>query len=216
MGWYIYILNGFELVSFITGCFYWKKLRNTYWNWFTVYLGIIFLTEMAGEYLLFVKGELSSNIALYSYFGIPVQFVFFFWLFSKMYKKISVRILSIVSVSVYLICLIIDLAYINKIEFYFESFSYVIGCLFLLLFLLVFFYNLVSSDEIVRFKSNKLFWVSTGALFFYIGTLPFFAFRKKLYVQYEDMFYGYWYLQFFLNYLMYLFFTFSFIWGKPR
>jgi hypothetical protein len=61
-----------------------------------------------------------------------------------------------------------------------------------------------------------MFWVCLGLMLFYIGTIPFFAFRKVLYVEHRDFFYVYWYIQFGLNYLMYLLFILSFVWGRPK
>ena len=217
MKWYIILLNIFELLACVTGLFYWRKIRNSFWQWFPVYLGVIFLTEMTGEYLLFVKRDLSANIFLYTYFGIPAQFFFFYWLFYQYFKiKKSNRKWSLISTAIYLVALIADLTYISKHEFYFESFSYVIGCLFMLILLLIFLFGFTNEEEIVNYKKSMMFWVCIGLLIFYIGATPFFAFRSKLYKENTAFFYVYWYVQFGLNYLMYLLFTVAFIWGKPR
>lgn len=216
MPWFIYTLNAFELMACIVGFMYWQKIRDAYWKWFPVYLGVIVLIEMTGEYMLHVKKDLSANIAIYSFFGIPLQFFFLYWLFYQQFKKTSNSNWPLISAVIYLAALITDLSYISGIEFYFESFSYTIGCTLLLALLFIYFFRFIKSDEIIGYKNNMMFWVSIGVLAFYIGTMPFYAFRKKLYVEFENFFYIYWYIQFGLNYLMYLFFIFSFIWGKPK
>ncbi|MBK8610825.1 MAG: hypothetical protein IPL84_13030 [Chitinophagaceae bacterium] len=216
MSWFIIILNILELATALTGFLFWKKIKDSHWKWFPIYLGIIFLTEMTGEYFLHVKADLKTNIAVYSYFGIPVQFFFFYWLFHQQFKNTNKSKWPLISAAVYFISLVADLLYISKIQFYFESFSYVIGCVFLLVLILIYFNRFIKSDEIIRYKSSMKFWVCIGLLVFYVGAMPFFAFRKALYVDNKDFFYIYWYAQFGLNYLMYLFFIISFIWGKPK
>jgi len=216
MSWFIIVLNILEFMACITGLVFWNKFKNSYWKWFPVYLGVIILTELIGEYLLHVKKDLASNIALYSYFGIPIQFFFFYWLFYQQFKPAAKSKWPLISAAIYLICLVTDLAYISKIKLYFESFSYVIGCIFLLILILIYFARFIKSDEIIKYRTSMMFWVALGLMIFYIGAMPFFAFRTELYRQDKDFFYTYWYIQFGLNYLMYLLFIISFIWGKPK
>jgi hypothetical protein len=215
MNWVI-ILNILELAACVTGFYYWKKIKDTYWRWFPVYLGIIFITEMACEYFLQVKHNLPLNIAIYSYFGIPIQFFFFYWLFFKQFTGTNISKWPLISAAVYFIALVADLAYISNIPFYFESFSYIIGCIFLLGLLIAYFARFAGSDEIINYRSSMMFWTCLGLILFYVGSMPFYAFRNKLYVEYKDLFYVYWYIQYGLNYVMYLLFIVSFIWGKPK
>ncbi len=216
MSWFIIILNLLELLACVTGFIFWSKIKHRYWKWFPLYLSAIFITEIAGDFFLHVKGNLQLNIALYSYFGIPLQFLFFYWLFYQQFKNTNTSKWPLISAVIYLICLVADLLHINKIELFFESFSYIVGCLFLLVLTLMYFARFMKSEEIMQYKSSMMFWVSIGLLAFYVGTMPFWAFRKYLYVNHKVFFYSYWYIQFGLNYLMYLLFTVSFIWGKPK
>lgn len=216
MPWFLYLLNAFELLACVIGFLYWKKIKETYWKWFPIYLGVIVLTEIIGEYFLFVRDDLQTNTIIYSYFGIPIEFLFFYWLFHQNFRKTSNYKWPLISATIYIISLVVDLSYISKIEIYFESFSYTIGCILLLVLLLIYFSGFIRGSEIINYKSSMMFWVSVGIMVFYIGTMPFYAFRTKLFAEYEKFFYIYWYIQFGLNYLMYLFFTISFIWGKPK
>jgi hypothetical protein len=216
MNSFIIILNVLELLACITGFIFWNKIKKTYWKWFPVYLFVIVLTEVTGEYLLNVKNDLELNIAVYSYFGIPLQFFFFYWIFYQQGKKTNNRNWPLISAAIYFISLVADLLYISKIRFYFESFSYIIGCVFLQILVLIYFSRFIKTDEIIKYRSSMMFWMCLGLMVFYTGAMPFFAFRKTLYVNYNDLFYIYWYIQFGLNYLMYLLFSVSFIWGKPK
>lgn len=61
-----------------------------------------------------------------------------------------------------------------------------------------------------------IFWVMTGLFTFYIGSIAFWGLRTTLYYNYRSIFDVYNNIQFVLNCLMYLNFTFSFVWGKPK
>jgi hypothetical protein len=216
MSWFIIVLNIFEALACITGFLYWKKIRNSYWYLFPVYLAIIVLTELTGEYLLHVKKDLDVNIALYRYFGVPVQFFFFYWLFYQYFKSTKRNKWPLYSAAIYLASWLTDLVYLSSFKLYFDSFSYAVGCILLLVLLLIYFTRFIKSDELLHYKSSMMFWVCMGIFIFYIGSLPFWGLRTTLYRQYPDFFYTYWYTQYGLNYLMYILFSVSFIWGKPK
>src|ERR1044071_5925628 len=83
---YFYIrlgLNLLELAACITGFIYWKKIKDSYWKWFAIYLLLIVLTEVAALFIAYQLKDAALNGKLYSYFGIPLQFLFFSWLFAR-------------------------------------------------------------------------------------------------------------------------------------
>ncbi|WP_272149004.1 hypothetical protein [Tenacibaculum aiptasiae] len=73
----------------------------------------------------------------------------------------------------------------------------------------------IKNDNILEFNRNKMFYITVGVILFYIGTYPFFAFNdiliKDKYIHIWNMYYIYFLIS---NYLMYLLFAASFIWGK--
>lgn len=211
-------LNLFELLACITGFLYWNKIQRTYWKWFPVYLAIIVVTELAGKYLLYDLSRPDLNGNLYLYFGIPLQFLFFFWLFGQYYSRSGMKRLPLVGACCYVLCWILDIIYFNETSttWWFRSFSYTVGNVILLLLIIGFFSRIIRSDEILQIKSNLMFWVCVGLLTFYLGTLPFFGLYNTLNEKHPHIFDVYWYIQIGLDYLMYLFFMAGFIWGKPR
>ncbi|HEV7779936.1 MAG TPA: hypothetical protein VGO58_01655 [Chitinophagaceae bacterium] len=216
MSLFLFILNGFELAACIVGFLYWNKIKGTHWKWFPVYLAAIVLGEIAAEFFLHIKKDLATNGAIYSYFVIPLEFFFFYWLFYRQFKHTKSSKWPLIAAAIYFVCLVADLLYINKIDFFFESFSLVVGSLFFLVLLLIYFRKFMKSEEIVNYRSSMMFWVCLGLMIFYIGSMPFSAFRTFLWEKHNDLFYIYWYAQFILGYLMYSLFIVSFIWGKPK
>lgn len=211
------ILVAFEVAASITGFIYWKKIKDSFWKWLPFYLGIIGLSEVIAAYLYEHRQPVLAT-GLYRYFVIPMEFVFLYWLFYKYFKEAQIKNnWPLYSTVIYLLCWLVDLLYIEgKMKLLFDSFSYVVGNIMLLLLLLVFFISFIKSDELLNYKSSNMFWITVGLLVFYLGSLPFWGLRTTLYRQYRDLFYVYWDVQFGLNYLMYSFFIISFIWGKPR
>lgn len=203
-----------ELSACVTGFVYWKKIRHTYWRWFPVYLGVIVMVELTAMYISMVVRDRQLNSDLYRFFGIPIQFLFFYLLFYKYLENTREKRWPLIATACYLVSWIADLIYFRKIGFL--SFSYTMGNTILLVLLFLFFIKFINSEEILKYRSSLMFWVCLGLLVFYLGTFPFFALRNTLYKSYKDVFYVYWYISFVLNYIMYILFAIAFIWGKPK
>jgi hypothetical protein len=207
MSWPVIVLNAFELLACIVGFVCWIKIKDTYWRWFPVYLALIVLVEITAEYFLHVKKNLVLNNGIYQYFGLPLEFLFLYWLFYRW---------PLIAAAIYLACWLLDIFYLGQLSLYFESISYIIGTIMLTVLLLIFFINFSKSDAILKYQSSMMFWVCIGLMIFYVGTLPFYGLRTTLYHLDKHFFYAYWYIQFVLNYLMYTLFVVAFIWGKPN
>jgi hypothetical protein len=202
----------FELVACIAGLACYKKIRHSFWKIFPLYLVFVVLAEQTGNYLR-LHYPLEVNVHFYSYFEIPVEFVFFFTLFRLADKRNRYNWISLLCMGTYLACWLVEILLKKPIFFYY--FSYTVGNLLLLILILRFFIRLVTSDGIITFKRNMLFWVSLGLLIFYLGSFPYFALVEFMANKYPDLIYTYKDITYFLNCFMYLMFTFSFIWGKP-
>lgn len=204
-------LNFFELLASVVGFLYWNKLRYSYWKWFPIYLAVILVVELTGKYILLVAGNVELNIRLYRYFGTPVQFLFFFWLFSRYFKHSKERYWAITGACIYILCALVELYYLSGRKFWFFSFSYTAGNIILIILIMIFFVKLIGSQDILHYKYNMMFWVCLGLLIYYLGTLPFWGLRNMLLASYPKLFRTYWYIQFGFDYLMYIFFVIGFV-----
>ncbi len=209
-------LNFFELAACITGFLHWHKIKDSYWKWFPIYLGLIVLMEFTGKFILQVLEDPQLNIRYYKYLVIPFQFLFFFWLFRQYFNtKQASRNINIVC-AIYIVCWVVDMVYVSKEKWWFSSFSYTIGNIILLGLILSCLYKIIKSDDILQFRASMMFWVCLGLLFFYLGSLPFFGLWNYLNNNHPAIFDNYWYIQMALNYLMYFTFSLGFIWHKPK
>lgn len=209
-------LNFFEALAVGASLMYWKKLRHSYWRFFAFYLATIFLAEVTGEFTGYQLHWVRFNIALYRYFVIPLEFLFFFWLFWKYFGRSLRRWWAFAAAFLYLICLAVDLAWLGGLETAFFSFSYMAGNMSLLVLVILFLSDFIRSDEILNYRSSMMFWVSAGLLVFFMLSLPLYGLWNTLAYRHPGLFNRYWIATMVFNYIMYLLFALSFVWGKPR
>ena len=222
MSWFVIIQDFFELIACIAGFLFWEKIRHSYWRWFPVYLTVIFLTELVGEYTVYVNNNVDLNVAIYKYWGIPIQFFFFYWLFHKKSIRRRNHRWPLYAAATYFLWLLSDIfswpgvLYTNISKFRFLATSYAIGTVLLLVLTLMYLVNFVKSEERISFRSDMMFAVAFGLLVFYMLSMPFDMLRTTLYYNYKEIFYIYWHIQYILDYLMYIMFAIAFIYGKVK
>ena len=203
----------FELMPVLAGFYYWAKVKDNHFKWFVLYLLYIFLADLTGG---IIDIYLFSNVKYYDYFVIPVEFIFFFWLFRAELKNGKNRRLPVICLGVYLAAFLVDVIYFSRHQFPFYSFSYSVGNLLLLILILFFFIELINSNAILSYRQNMMFWINVGLLIYFLGTLPYYGLRNTFVYKYHRLHIIYNYITLILGCIMYLTFTLSFIWGKPN
>lgn len=194
------------LVSFI----YLFKLKNSYWKWFAVYLICICIQEFFWYFNISILNI--SKQTYYGFLGIPIQYLFFYWLFAL--KSLNNKKLFIICCTVYLLSIIVE-ALLEKIHVFY-SISINIGTIILIFLVVLEFIKQIKNDNILNFRENKMFYINFGIIIFYVATYPFIAFYKMLANQYVEIWNAY-YLYFIIsNCIMYLLFMLSFLWGKQQ
>ena len=207
------VLHAMESVAFMTGIILYKKVKSTCFKWFVFYLGFIILAEIIGKIVRLIHVD---NQFMYSYIVIPIEFIFFHWLYYQ-YSTIKDRMRIKVSLLLYIFSLFIEEVFFQESQkFLFLSFSYSIGNAVLLFIVFQYFFKLINSERILYFYQEHLFWISCGLLLFYLGTSPYYGLYNYLKNNHLDILYGYAYVMYFLNCSMYLLFAASFIWGKEK
>lgn len=203
-------LLGLEFLSALIAVFYFSKLKHTYWKWFCIYLVFIFIQE----YYWFFNDTLLYNISkqqYYAYLGIPIQYLFFYWLYAL--KSLKNKNLYILFSVIYIASLILD-DYLVELNIVY-SLNMVVGATLLMILVILEYIKQIKTDDILRFKENKMFYINLGVILFYVGTLPFFAFYD-VFFETPYLSIGDWYYLYFRISvcIMYLLFIFSFIWGR--
>jgi hypothetical protein len=205
----LFSLYVMELVAAVTGFLYWKKIKDSHWKWFPVFLATIFLLEITCYHL---KSKWSNPIVIYV--NIPLEFLFYFWLFYAYFRQSRLRYGAIAAGIIYVSTLLAEALLLAKKKFMFQSLSYEVGNLLLVVLIITFFIRFAKSDKILHYWRDQMFWVCIGLIVFFLGTLPFFSFWNSLLKYDRAMFNGYRQVMFVLACLMYGCFSVSFIWSK--
>lgn len=217
--WYKLVLNFFELAAFLTGLACWKKYAGTYWKYFILFLGLICWNELLSWVFVKLMHDKPLNKNFFTYYGIPLQFIFYFWLFyrqflNKGYERL--RLMPVIAFAIYVASFFLELILLPEgTQKWFTSVSYTVGNLLLLVLILLYLLRFSRSAEIVHYKTSNMFWVSVGLMIFFLGSFPYYGLVNTL-QKYRQAFLQYWYLSFFFNYTMYIFFSISLLWGKPK
>ncbi|MEN4761538.1 hypothetical protein ABEG63_14455 [Chryseobacterium sp. C39-AII1] len=196
-----------EGIAAIIALFYYNKLKREHWKYFIIYLVVIFLCEAYGRwgnYTYFSKAK------FYNYFVMPLQFIFFYWLYAA--KSLKRPKLFFWFSAIYILSFIPNELFFsaNKIVF---AFNYTLGCLFLMFLVVMEYYKQINSTDILNFNKNKMFYITLGITLSYISTLPLFSFFA-LWAKYPDLWNIYYDYFLIVNVMMYILFSISFIWGK--
>ncbi|WP_054852607.1 hypothetical protein [Olleya sp. ITB9] len=205
------ILLGIEFLSALVAIIYFRRLKHSYWRFLAIYLVFIFIQELFWKF--------NSSLAIirkqdyYLFFGIPVQYIFLFWLYAlKSLKNKKMFLICLILYSTSFIPLTLKVDKINVVY----SLNLTIGTILLSILVVLEFLKQIKNDDILKFKENKMFYINLGVIFFYIGTYPLFSFYDYLSKSLTTI-WNYYYLYFLIsNCIMYLLFSASFIWGKTQ
>lgn len=204
------VLIWVQLSTAIVALFHLPQLKNSHWKWLTFYCCAVFLMEAFAKWVL--KHHPSSISRYYDFFVIPVEFLFFYWLYAI--KSLNRPKLFWIIVGIFCLSFLPYFTIIHKPGMML-SMSYTVGTVLLMLLVILEILKQIKSEKILLFHTNYMFYINIGIVLFYVGTMPFFSFYNLLLSEP-----GLWsaYYTFFLvaNNLMYLLFTAAFIWGKPN
>ena len=113
-----------------------------------------------------------------------------------------------------LVNLLLSGVYFNGIS----KFTYIIGSILLLIAILVYYFELLQSDNILRFSQSLTFYISVGLLIYYLTMTPLFIYGSYYYTgESSDTFNKFYiYTLAIANVVMYGTFTLGFILCKPN
>lgn len=213
MGIYALVLNLLlvaEFIAAVTGFIYWKKVKDTPWKYFPFYLALISISEIINKIL--VINEILVFQKYFTFFIIPLEFVFFYYMLAvHIQKKIWKKIIAVGGV----VCIffLYTEAITGQALFWVHPYSYTFANLLLIIFIFAYLIEYIKNTDVPNFKYNNMFWVCLGLLIFYIGSFPYYGLVQ--YLDASSIFRSrYWIAQNILNCMMYISFTLSFIFWK--
>lgn len=209
-----------ELLAAIAGTIYFYKYKHTPMKYFLGILWYITITEYTGWFTSEQKifGFFDEQGRHYNLWIYNLLYTIFYPVVLTIYirsvKNIAYKKWLKFFIAFYLLFAIINWSFIQDFRFEWAELPDIIGSLFLAIAIVFYFISLLRSEQIIIYHKKLLFWISVGLLLFHIGTIPFtievtkYALMKSI----HNLFLIIWVLAI----LMYLIFTFGFIWSNKE
>lgn len=203
------------VAAFAATIFYYKYKKSTL-KYILILLWLIVLNEQLATYMGRNRVWLFEGRYNYWIYNImtPIKTLLILWVYvlSLKTRKYSLWIKRFV-VS-YTIVFFVNILFIQNFFTSAQSNSKILGATFIVLCTIFYFLELLRSEKIMVFHKQLLFWISIGLLIFYSGTIPItLAFSYYSHLSYIHSIYL---INFILGIVMYLLFTFGFIWSKKE
>lgn len=211
----------FELLSAIVGTIYFYKYKHTSLKYFLFLLWYIVITEFFSKYasktgvLIFYTDDNGNHYTTWFYNLLRfVTFNSLFYIYYRYLNSIKLKKWIKAFFIVYTVIYIANWLFIQNFIKQSSELPRVVGSLFLIITIIFFFIELLRSEKVVVFHRLLLFWVSVGLLLFYTGTIPF-ALKRNGYALIPGI-HELFLIVYILAIMMYLIFTFGFIWSRKE
>ena len=204
------IHNYFEVLALVCSIVFWRNIRNTPLQWFVPFLFFIVSVEFLGRYM---RTELKvSNAWLYN-ISVPVEYLFYVFIFFSFFRKKISRWLSIVFLALFSLYVIIFLL-INGIALFNRN-VLIVGSCSLIIFDVLYLIELYISRGIMNLNQHRVFWIAVGVLLFNAGEFSYDLLTKFFFANRMDtgavIFRS---INKYLNLFLYLCISISFLWKK--
>src|SRR6266498_4584342 len=166
----------FETAAFITSVICWNKIKLGKFRWFLPFLFLMLIVELIGWYLRKGLG-LETNGYLYN-FSVPIEYIFYCWLFQKTYQTASLQ--KTARFFIYAFALFCIIIFLLKGIYWFNSIILLTGNIAAILFSCLYFYELLIVEERINLVKEPMFWIATGVVLFNLGEFLYSAFYKLL------------------------------------
>lgn len=156
-----------EIVAFIVGCYCYKSLKDKPSKCLVYLLFYVLITEQVGRYFREVLHK--SNVEYYNV-STAIEFLVYFYLFSKFFERKRNQLFSKNLLWFYPIVWLINILFIQGFH-RFHTYSLIFGSVLIILLCCMFFLELLSITLEVDITKYAPFWLCTGLLFFYTGII---------------------------------------------
>ena len=193
-------------IALISAIVFWKYYKYSLQRYFPHLLVLILVTEILSTTLKeFITGFNASP--LYNILSIISIYFYLIWFFLILKKS------NLIKIGIYIFSASIIFS-IFKYSFLSEIYKtmWFTGAILILIASVIYYNILLKDDNLLYYKSNQTFWISSGLLIFYIGYLPLLLFFSYGYIKSNSLYYRIPVLL--LNFALYGSFAKSFICSK--
>ncbi len=185
------------LVVLIFGLYSYKSYSNSKAKYFIYSILFSVVTEFFGS--VFTKIFDQVNFVVYNVYTI-IQITFFLWWFQLLLESKNRKKIVKIFILLYWIFSIWNIFYMQSFLLGFQSYTYGVGVVFLLIAICFYFIETFSKDIVLNITDSTIFWFVLGILLFY-GTFMPFMFASELFLNVDKWIYSL--VLFSLNFIMY-------------
>ena len=212
-----------ELLAACIGLFYITNYKvNKPTRYFTYFLLFTVLVEVIGSYAAiayfsdykyfgFVKGTLfEENYWLYNSYTIISSFVYVSFFKMHLENANHRKILTILLI-LFVVGMVFESVFSETFFVSYSAYGEMIGTLLILLSISLYYYQLLTGDEILIFNTSLPFYISIGAILLHLVLTPIFIYSKYFDAESPEFVELYKRILLFTNLLVYLLYSFGFI-----
>ena len=144
--------------------FYKNYKSNSYYKYFILYLLVIIIFDLLAQFIFVRENVTLFNV--YTFFEFNLFTLIFYELIKEKTRLIILKTLMITFNTLYFLSFYFDfyILYTIPLEGVFNS-----------IIVILFFIELLNSDEILNYKKLLSFWISVSFLIFYLTSVPFWS-----------------------------------------
>jgi len=158
----------FEIISFLASIFFYIRKRNKIILYFIPFLFMTVTIESIGNWYL---SKDVRNYAMYNVFT-TVEFLFYSFLFNLSFKKPFFKKFVLFFIPFLVTVVIINILFIQGFNKTFNSYTFLLGSFFIVIFCCCYFYESVLPENIdIQLAKQPFFWITSGLLIFYLGSV---------------------------------------------
>jgi hypothetical protein len=204
---YFFIINYSIIILF--GVYYFSKIKDSsLLKMFLIFLVYSFFTEVVGTIFAY---ELRINTAvIYNSWNVA-NVMFFSYFFYSLLKSTFKRKLIVWLSTLFFLLILIYSVFFHSYMVYLYKDLFVLGKILLIVYVLMYFSEVLNSDSIFNIKESMYFWISLGVFLYAIGFIPVYIIAEL--IDYQGIFR---YVTFALNILISLCFITGFIVSKKE
>jgi|TARA_R100000479_G_scaffold33554_3_gene14041 hypothetical protein len=207
LGWYYIHAN--KKAKLATKYFVYFLLLTTLVEIIGAYAPIAYFSEY--KYFSFVEGTLfEENYWLYNIYALISFFIYVNYFKWHLENKLQRNLVSILLV-LFVIGLIIDFSISGNFFNGYSAFGDIAGTLLVLFSISLYYYQLLTSDEILNFNTSLPFYISIGAILLHLVLTPLFIYSGYFDSESPEFVELYKRIVLFTNLLVYLLYSIGFI-----
>jgi hypothetical protein len=209
---WIFIGLCFLVATIVTSFIHYKLLNENGLKSFIYFLILVLAGELTGVLLAWIYG---TNVIFYNLFT-SIQTAYYLFLIQSSILSVKIKRIIAVCTGIFILLSIINYFFVQNIHTELVSYTFTIGCLFITLSSMYFFYELLHSDKIENYATYVRFWIILGVFIFYTCNIPYMSIYNYLSVNYNTILNAYYKIIEILAYIMYVFFIIGIIWSSKK